>query len=80
MTASAEERARRRQDDLAARGESVPLEEILARQNERDARDAGRRVGPLAAAPDAVMLSTDGLSPSEVVNRLESLVRGRMKP
>ena len=80
LTASPEERARRRRDDLAARGESVPLEEILARQNERDARDAGRRVGPLAAAPDAVMFSTDGLSPSEVVDRLESLVRGRMKP
>jgi cytidylate kinase len=79
LTASPEERARRRQHDLAARGESVPLEEILARQNERDARDAGRRMGPLAAAPDAVMLSTDGLSPSEVVDRLESLVLGRMK-
>ena len=80
LTASPEERARRRQDDLAARGELMPLAEILARQNERNARDAGRRVGPLAAAADAVVISTDGLSPSEVVDHLESLVRSRMKP
>jgi cytidylate kinase len=79
LTASPEERARRRQDDLAARGESMPLAEILARQNERDARDAGRRVGPLAAAPDALVISTDGLKPTEVVDHLESLVRRRMK-
>ena len=79
LTASPEERARRRQEDLAARGESMPFQEILARQNERDERDANRRVGPLAAAPDAVMVSTDGLAPSEVVDRLESLVRSRMK-
>jgi cytidylate kinase len=80
LTASPEERARRRRDDLAARGESMPLEDILARQNERDARDANRRVGPLAAAADAVVVSTDGRSPSEVVDHLESLVRIRMKP
>jgi CMP/dCMP kinase len=80
LTASPEERARRRQDDLEARGESMPLTEILAQQNERDARDANRRVGPLAAAPDAMVVSTDGLSPSEVVDRLESLVRRRMRP
>jgi cytidylate kinase len=79
LTASPEERARRRQHDLAARGESMPLDEILARQNERDSRDAGRRVGPLATATDAVVISTDGLAPSEVVDRLESLVRSRLK-
>jgi cytidylate kinase len=79
LTASAEERARRRQADLAVRGESMPLAEILARQNERDSRDASRRVGPLAAASDAVTVLTDGLSPSEVVDKLESLVRARMK-
>jgi cytidylate kinase len=78
LTASAEERARRRQQDLAARGEQMPLAEILAQQNERDRRDASRRVGPMAPASDAVNVSTDGLSPAEVVDRLESLVRSRM--
>lgn len=78
LTASPEERALRRQRDLAARGESIPLAEIQSLQNERDARDASRRVGPLAAANDAVTVSTDGLSPSEVVDRLETLVRSRM--
>lgn len=79
LTASAEERARRRQRDLAARGETVPLADILAQQNQRDARDASRRVGPMVAATDALEVSTDGLSPVEVVDRLESLVRSRMK-
>ncbi len=79
LTASPQERAQRRQRELAARGETLPLAEILAQQNERDTRDASRRVGPLAAANDAIAVSTDGLTPSEVVERLESLVRSRMK-
>ena len=79
LTASPELRARRRQQDLAARGEPMPLDEILARQNERDARDAARQVGPLVAAADAITVSTDGLTPEAVVDRLETLVRERMK-
>ncbi len=77
LTASPELRARRRQQDLAARGESMPLDEILARQNQRDARDATRSVGPLIPAPDAITVTTDGLTPEQVVDRLEELVRGR---
>ena len=79
LTASPELRARRRQQDLAARGEPMPLDEILSRQNERDARDAARQVGPLVAAADAITVSTDGLTPEAVVDRLEALVRERMK-
>ena len=78
LTASPEERARRRQRDLAARGENLPLDEILAQQNLRDARDANRQVGPLVAASDAITVTTDGLSPEQVVDHLETLVRRRM--
>jgi cytidylate kinase/pantoate ligase/cytidylate kinase len=78
LTASAEERARRRQRDLAARGETMSFEEILAHQNQRDARDAARRVGPLVPANDAVIVSTDGLALDAVINQLEALVRQRM--
>lgn len=77
LTASPLERARRRHLDLQAHGEHVTLEEVLADQNERDRRDAARDVGPLKPAADAVELSTDGLSPSEVVDQLEALVRAR---
>lgn len=78
LDASPEERARRRQADLAARGEKLSLEEVLADQNRRDESDAAREVGPLLAAEDAVHVSSDGLSPDEVVERLEALVRARI--
>lgn len=78
LTASPQERARRRQLDLLAHGEHVTLEEVLADQNERDLRDASREVGPLRPADDATMLSTDGLSADDVVDRLEALVRAKM--
>ncbi|HET6881071.1 MAG TPA: (d)CMP kinase [Pirellulales bacterium] len=78
LTASPSERARRRLLDLQEHGETVTLDEVLADQNERDRRDANRDVGPLKPAADAIEVNTDGLSPDEVVNRLESLVRARM--
>lgn len=78
LTASPEERARRRQLDLAARGEQLSLEEVLAEQNLRDQRDASRPIGPLRPAADAIVVVTDGLSPEEVVERLEQLVRERL--
>ena len=77
LTASPEERARRRQRDLAARGEHCSFEEVLADQNQRDQRDASRPVGPLRQAADAIVVVTDGLSPEEVVEQLERLVRER---
>jgi len=78
LTASAEERARRRLRDLEVRGEKLELQEVLAEQNQRDRRDAARDVGPLVAAHDAIVFETDGLSAAEVVDRLEALVRTRM--
>jgi len=78
LTASPHERARRRLADLTARGEQTTFEEVLAQQNLRDERDASRSVGPLKPADDAVLVSTDGLHPTAVVDRLEALVRAKM--
>lgn len=61
VTASAEVRARRRTDELAAKGRDVDYERILAEVRERDARDAGRAVAPLRPAPDAHLLDTSEL-------------------
>ena len=77
LTAGEDERARRRLRDLEARGERATLEEILAAQRQRDQEDAARPVGPLLPAPDAIRVSTDGLTLEEVVDRLESLARRR---
>ena len=78
LTASHEERARRRYKDLIARGEEVSLEEVISNQLRRDQRDVEREFGGLHMAPDSIEVCTDGLSPEEVVSRLESIVRERM--
>lgn len=75
LTASAQERARRRQGDLERRGRPQPLDEVLDQQNLRDERDARRHVGPLRPAADAFEVETDGLTAPEVADRLEALVR-----
>lgn len=56
LTASPEERARRRYRELQARGENPTLESVLRTIRERDARDSGRAVAPLRPAPDAVVI------------------------
>jgi cytidylate kinase len=72
LTASAEERARRR---AAQTDEDAGA--VLAAQRERDARDEGREHSALRAAGDAVEIDTTGLSLEQVVDRLESLARDR---
>jgi CMP/dCMP kinase len=77
LTADEDERAHRRHRDLVARGESVSFEEVLAAQHIRDERDRTRPVGALLKAEDAIEVSTNGLSPQEVVARLEEIVRAK---
>ena len=75
ITASPEERARRRQQEMRERGEEISFETILAKQNERDLRDRTRVFGRLMPAEDAVTISTDGLTPKQVVDQIAVLVR-----
>jgi len=56
LTASADERARRRHQELVARGVKTTLDAVLRDIQERDARDQGRATSPLVPAPDAVVL------------------------
>jgi len=78
LTAQAKERARRRHGDLVARGEKVSFDEVFANQQVRDERDVSRPVGALRKSDDAIEVATDGLSPDEVVARLEQIVRSRL--
>jgi cytidylate kinase/pantoate ligase/cytidylate kinase len=75
LTASPEERARRRVEDLRRRGQTATFEEVLADQNNRDHRDQTRPVGRLCKADDAIEVCTDGLTPEQVLERLEAIVR-----
>jgi cytidylate kinase len=77
LTADPHQRAKRRQRDLAARGEQVPLEEILSQQAGRDQRDQKREVGALKPAEDAILVDTSNLTFEEVVGRLEAIVKSK---
>jgi cytidylate kinase len=68
MTASIEERARRRQMQLQAQDVSQPLEQLIADIAARDAYDSGRALAPLRKADDAVEIDTSGLTISQVID------------
>jgi cytidylate kinase/pantoate ligase/cytidylate kinase len=70
LTATPETRARRRQRQLAEQGQTVPYEEILAAQVDRDRRDQSRPAGRLMKALDAITIATDDWSIDQVVERL----------
>ena len=70
LTASRDERARRRYKQLNEKGVSVNLQHILGELAERDARDSGRSVSPLRAATDAVIIDTTRLTIEEVVTNV----------
>ena len=70
VTASAEERARRRHKQLIAKGISITMESLLRDIRERDARDAGRAAAPLKPAGDAVILDTTDLTIEEAISRV----------
>ncbi len=78
LSASAEERAKRRVEQMRQTGKEVSLDEVLQLQNRRDQQDESREVGGLRAAEDALHVITDGMRPFEVVEHLERLVRMRM--
>ena len=73
VTASAEERARRRHKQLIAKGISITMEGLLRDIRERDARDTGRAAAPLKPAADAVLLDTTDLTIEAAVARVLAL-------
>jgi cytidylate kinase len=78
VTASAETRAERRVKELRATGAPAIYDAVLQDMKERDARDSGRRVAPLAAALDAVTLDTTLLDPDQVFEQASDLIARRL--
>jgi cytidylate kinase len=74
LTATAEERARRRCAELNARGEECALEEVLADVRRRDDLDSRRAVAPLTVAEGATVLDCSALTADQVVDRIAALV------
>lgn len=73
LTASSEVRAKRRYDELAAKGEECDLAKIRADIEERDYRDMHREHSPLRQAEDAVLVDSSDMTVDEVIERIMSL-------
>ena len=75
LTASTGCRAKRRYDELSAKGEDCNLEEIEADIRERDERDMTREFSPLRQAEDAVLVDSSDMTVEEVIGKIISLVQ-----
>ena len=80
LTASAEERAKRRYKQLKEKGLGVTLATLLREIQARDVRDAERAVAPLKPAADALQIDSTGLPIETVVAAVLALVRGESRP
>jgi cytidylate kinase len=75
LSASAEERARRRYEEMAAKGVASDRDRILTDLRDRDKRDMERETSPLHPAEDARIINTDDLTLEQVVERILALVQ-----
>ena len=79
LTASPEERARRRFLELQQKGVKDSYEKVLADMKQRDLQDSTRAIAPLKQAHDAILLDTSGLSLEQSVAAIKSIVERKLK-
>jgi cytidylate kinase len=79
ITASAQERARRRHLEHQGRGEAVSYDQVLADIRARDARDSGRDIAPMGAAADAVTIDTTTLGPEAAFDAALKVIEKKLK-
>ncbi len=77
LTASVEERARRRFLQLSQQGQDVTMTSLVREIRERDERDMNRSVAPLKPAPEALILDTTGLSIEQVLRKIAEFARDK---
>jgi cytidylate kinase len=75
LTASIEARAKRRAEELKAKGQSVDFNQVKEEMARRDRQDSTRAIAPLKQAADALLVDTSGMPIDSVLDRLESIVR-----
>jgi len=73
LTASAEERARRRYDQQVAKGDMTPYEQVLRELNARDEQDMNRKTDPLRQAEDAVLVDSTAMTIEQVVDAIVTI-------
>ena len=74
LTASAECRAKRRYDELIAKGQTVSYEDVLREMNERDTADSTREIAPAQAADDAIVFDNTGMTLEQSVDAIIDIV------
>ena len=79
LTASAEDRARRRYDELIAKGEDVTYEGVLSDLKQRDYNDSHRAASPLKAADDAILIDTTGNTLEKSVEIIVNTIKSRIE-
>ncbi|MBR3509615.1 MAG: (d)CMP kinase [Lachnospiraceae bacterium] len=77
LTASSEVRAKRRYDELVAKGQECDLAQIKADIEERDYRDMHREISPLKQADDAILVDTSYMTIDEVVDKILTLAEAK---
>jgi len=75
LTASLEVRAKRRQADLAAKGENLSLLEVMQQVKQRDEQDMNRAVAPLRQAPDAIYVDNSALTLEQTVDMMAKYIK-----
>lgn len=80
LTASAEERARRRCNQLKENGIDLDYDDVLADIKARDERDSSRSVAPLKPAEDAELIDTTGLDIAATIERVHDFIKNRLNP
>ena len=78
LTASVEERAKRRYKEMIEKGISTTFEDVFKDIENRDKIDSSRKANPLKKADDAVMLDTTGMKMNEVVDAIIKIIQDRM--
>lgn len=78
LTASAEERARRRHKELTEKGENVSFDEVLADVNKRDYNDTHREIAPLKQAEDAILCDTTNVDLQGAIDMLINIINEKL--
>lgn len=78
LSAGDEERARRRYEELLAKGQSVTYEDVLADMRLRDKNDSSRAIAPAIPAEDAIMFDNTGYSLEETVERALEIIKSKI--
>ena len=79
LTASAEVRAKRRTEEMLAKGQKADFQKVLAEIEKRDYQDTHREVAPLKRAKDSVVLDTSDLNEDQVIEKMKEIIGKKLE-